>query len=663
MVNSKTKPPAHGPMRVHQILDDLARVDLDNMGLATRLKKIAQTQTPKLERFGKIPLSFVLPDGTSPEYHIHPQGLARDPKTGHLFISAVEILQKHSPDNTRNGKGNGYLFCFDAAGEPLSTISLSAPDDNAFHPGGMVICDGNIYVPMAPYCTTGPSRILRIPLNTLKPLVLFEVPDHIGAVAINPDTNKLHIVSWDSATWYTYSLSGKLLNTCVNPSSDKLGHQDVQILPGADILMTGVLNNKEGGRYFGLDLVEAGTETIKASMRWNKTDYPTSQNRSPFDNPTFTWMDRAGRIFILAAPDSQTGRYRERPFGVYSSALKVKDDRAWSGSLILYELTEAKSSGPHPDEPHYGEYRALLNDARPVICDTILPQLRSRAGLKLPAAVAETLTKSYEQYVRQPIPGIRTEHASPDFSSRIIGLHRRMLHSERYVESRIADPTTGTLDHLHAEMVADLAVKSAGELGYLGIALEIVRIAGHLHDSDRSFPRLMTPNEQADRGDPTAYRHFKARHMQRCVARTLDLISLAKEAGARISRELTHDITYIVGRHEIGGRNNGQPHTMSRINPDIDLDELADIVRDADSLGFFLANILAYWGECGRDGQKLAQKIRNMFDRASPSTRQHIIGQVIHSKTHALGVNADLKNPDLCAIRGILIRCTVMGKR
>lgn len=302
----------------------------------------------------------------------------------------------------------------------------------------------------------------------------------------------------------------------------------------------------------------------------------------------------------------------------------------------------------------FGDDDAFLIDLPdPPAQDGVLPRLLS-AGLSLSAEVAAYLSGRYAQLVSEPIADLRdTRHGSPDAARAVIGLHRRMLASEPYVESRLRDPSSGTLDHLHAEQTASLAVQLAAGQRFAGDVLLLLRIAAHLHDADRSFPDLMTRGELATRSDPTAYRRFKERHMSNAAARARDVVRLARRAGARLSAELERHIAYIVGRHELWLGSSGDPRPCVFGG---DLDLLGDLLCEADAVSFLETNILTHWAETNRDEQQFVGKLRFSVARLSLPARQLVREMTVQNPSHPLGpAAAESRDDDLRAIRRMLL--------
>ncbi len=342
-----------GAVYVRQVLDDLARTEVDDSRLAETL--LGLSNNPRLTRVGEVPLEFLLADGARPAYHLHPQGLARDPRTGDFYVTAVEIIRMRGPDGKRNGEGNGYLFRFSSSGQPLGSVLLSNGGAE-FHPGGIDISDNKLYLSLSPYRPHSSATIFEVPLGDLTPVPLFSIEgNHIGVAAITPDAKELHLLSWNAAVWFRYTSSGQRIEARTNPTPDRLAHQDIQVLSGSYLLLTGVATGDEN--QFGLDLVNSKTGKVEKSIRWDSSVHSTAQGWLPLQNPTYTWSDHSGRLFVLAAPNSQVGEFRERPHAAGADVADVAENRPWQGSLLLYEITDRPPlSQTHPSDPHFEDY-------------------------------------------------------------------------------------------------------------------------------------------------------------------------------------------------------------------------------------------------------------------------------------------------------------------
>jgi len=285
--------------------------------------------------------------------------------------------------------------------------------------------------------------------------------------------------------------------------------------------------------------------------------------------------------------------------------------------------------------------------------DKILEALQGKA-FHLSDEIYNFLSNRYSKLIDHPFPDINMNFFHPQFIRQIITWHREQFHTEEYIQSRISNPTTGTIDHLHAEITALTAVRLGINNGYSGYALELLRTAGHFHDSDRSFPLTMIQGEEEVRHDPAAYLQYKKLHAANSKKRAGDLIKKAAADGYNTTDSFINDLSFLIFRHETGGeKENGISILLpSEFEPDLNLNSLADIVTDADSLAYFDANILTNWEECGKDKILLGNKVHFMYDRMTLKSQDELRESIIFSDIHILG--SPSKDPDIHAIWEVL---------
>jgi len=293
--------------------------------------------------------------------------------------------------------------------------------------------------------------------------------------------------------------------------------------------------------------------------------------------------------------------------------------------------------------------------------DRILEELQGKA-FHLSQHAYDFLSRRYEDLTARPIPPLRLPGTDPESPLRLIELHRRQFHTREYIRSRIDDPSTGTIDHIHAEITSVNAVRLGSLAGLEGYGLELLRMGGHLHDSDRSFPRTMIRGEQEVRHDPAAYRQHKELHVRSSADRAKELADQVRAGGYGLPEGLVEELRYLIIRHEKGGEKNGGRNRTrpSVLDLSLNLNDLADIIRDADSLAYFDANILTNWEECGRDRRALGNKIHFMFDRMAPGTREELRQTILYSENHILGRDIP-EERDLMQIRRLLLE--ICGNR
>lgn len=97
---------------------------------------------------------------------------------------------------------------------------------------------------------------------------------------------------------------------------------------------------------------------------------------------------------------------------------------------------------------------------------------------------------------------------------------------------------------------------------------------------------------------------------------------------------MEHDLRYLILRHELGGeKQDGMNlHRRSEIDRALNLNDLADVVTDADSL---------------------ANKVHFMYDRMTASAQDELRDSILFSGDHILGSPSD--DDDIRAIRVTLV--------
>jgi len=291
--------------------------------------------------------------------------------------------------------------------------------------------------------------------------------------------------------------------------------------------------------------------------------------------------------------------------------------------------------------------------------DTILDTLQGRA-FHLPEETYSFLSGRYEELISIPVNKTSLKGTHPETLGKLITLHREQFSTDEYIESRIKNPTSGTIDHLHAEIAADYALR-LGQRSHLSVnALTLLQTAAHLHDIDRSFPSRMIKGEERLRHDPEGYQQFKKKHAANSseIAKTLAL--KAELMGYTMPEGLLEELCYLIIRHEWGGekKNGKNIQKPSEFIEGLNLNDLADIVKNADSISYFDANILTNWEECGKDTRALSNKVHFMFDRMDKDAQTRMRETILYSSHHILGTIKTF-NKDTLAIRKVLLSlCT-----
>jgi len=139
--------------------------------------------------------------------------VALEGETHHVQGVAV-IEGRFLVTSVERAAGRGWLMEFDSGGKRLRAVAIQR--GTMIHPGGFDIDDESVWIPVAEYRPKSRSRIERRSLATFELISAFEVPDHIGALALSPD--RMYLANWDARQVYEYSLDGKLIRVRDNPT-------------------------------------------------------------------------------------------------------------------------------------------------------------------------------------------------------------------------------------------------------------------------------------------------------------------------------------------------------------------------------------------------------------------------------------------------------------
>jgi hypothetical protein len=256
----------------------------------------ATTRSTAWTQVERIPLRF-------PTYH--PQGFAL---VGDLiFLSSVEVTeapvkypQPVDGYDRSPGKGIGHLFVLDRQGNLKKDIRLG--EGTAYHPGGIDYDGQNVWVPVAEYRPNSRAIVYTVDPKTYRVTERFRVKDHVGGVARDRTTGKVHGVSWGSRTLYEWTATGRQLDVAPN-ESHILDYQDCDYVGRGKQLCGGVttLPTATGGSYDlgGLALLDLRDNRIRHEVPFPYFS-PTGHNatRNPVALET-----TATKLRLFTAPD------------------------------------------------------------------------------------------------------------------------------------------------------------------------------------------------------------------------------------------------------------------------------------------------------------------------------------------------------------------------
>ena len=220
----------------------------------------------------------------------HPQGMARVDDT--WWVSTVDI------DGRR-----GWVLAIDADGDEIERVAVG--DDVRYHPGGMDFDGTALWIASAEYRPDSTASIIRL-VPGAAPEHVFDVADHVGAVARCGPTGDLVGWSWGSRRFFRWTVEGSLVRTETNPSFF-VDHQDCQWLSSGHLLCGGVaavsLANGPGW-LGGIGLLDA--DTLRMAREVPFPLYPTPSGRVGTHNPI--WSEVIGdQLIVHLLPDDGFG--------------------------------------------------------------------------------------------------------------------------------------------------------------------------------------------------------------------------------------------------------------------------------------------------------------------------------------------------------------------
>lgn len=192
------------------------------------------------KELASIPFSF-------PSHHC--QGMVKIGEN--YWVSSVEVIPEFAGDRSH---GKGYLFQVSATGQLLTSLELG--EGPLYHPSGIDFDGSHLWIALAAYKPNSQSIIYQVDPFKLTAREVFRWEDHLGAIALNPDTQILHGASWGSRRLYQWDSKGVEKNQSSSksiPSSSQLNpssyidYQDNQYLGGGEMLYSGVATYKKPG--------------------------------------------------------------------------------------------------------------------------------------------------------------------------------------------------------------------------------------------------------------------------------------------------------------------------------------------------------------------------------------------------------------------------------
>jgi len=242
---------------------------------------VAATRSTRWELVGSLPLTFDA---------FHPQGMAR---IGSMWwISTVDIADRR-----------GLVMTVDSNGSLVDQVQVG--DDRHYHPGGMDFDGAHLWIACAEYVPDSTASIHRMTPGGA-PERMFDVDDHVGAVARCGPDGDLVGWSWGSRRFYRWSVNGELQASRVNPAHF-VDHQDCQWLGGGRLLCGGVaeVGLAHGpGWLGGFGVLNVHDLTMEREVPF--PIYSSSTGRVGTHNPIWSEIS-GGRLILHLLPDDGHG--------------------------------------------------------------------------------------------------------------------------------------------------------------------------------------------------------------------------------------------------------------------------------------------------------------------------------------------------------------------
>ena len=244
----------------------------------------------------------------------HPQGMVRIGRD--FFVSAVEIKRPPAPlpktpggPDRDAGAGVGHLFRISAQGALLADLVLGEGD--AYHPGGIDYDGQFIWVPVAEYRPDSRAIVYRVDPRTMSATEVLRVSDHIGALVNDPETGRLHGVSWGSRRFYDWNLArgGRASKPQVfDNRANYIDYQDCHLLGGRQMLCSGLASYRSSASAPAFNL--GGWEIVDLTGHRPVWQAPvqlwTPAGRAMTQNPAFVEATPTGLRAYFMPDDNRS---------------------------------------------------------------------------------------------------------------------------------------------------------------------------------------------------------------------------------------------------------------------------------------------------------------------------------------------------------------------
>lgn len=229
-----------------------------------------------------------------------------------IYLSSVEIIEPtvRYPEpvdgyDRSPGKGVGHLFVLDREGNLLRDIELGEAD--SYHPGGLDVADGYVYLPVAEYRPDSAATIYRVDTTSFEVEELFSVEDHIGGVVLDQESGRLVGQSWGSRRFYEWTLDGKQKRFWLN-ENHFIDYQDREYVSNRKTLCSGVTGlpprpgttlTYELGGFAMIDLADRHRILHEVPVQlWSTAGHVITRNPTDLDA-------QGNHLTMYAAPDDE----------------------------------------------------------------------------------------------------------------------------------------------------------------------------------------------------------------------------------------------------------------------------------------------------------------------------------------------------------------------
>lgn len=312
------------PTDLCEVIRDLMSLEDEEAASRRLVEKLVSFSSGDVDfvEIGQMQLGLLQADGTRPQFRVHLQGMEVDRDTGLLYVTAAEIIEERDKARQYWGKGRAHLFECNIEGKTIRSVNLKSDNEEEYHPSGMVLIGGTMFVALSQYAPETSATIIEFNVKDWTYEKLFCIQDHVGLVVPNLHAGELFLGTWGSRHYYCTDMKGNIKSKRPTPCSDKMEHQDAQLMRGSMATLNNIKldtahpevpwANREGTimlatgvtaggmEYFGLDIVDVTSWRIKASLRWPSAQHMTKGGWPPFANSTFLWVDSYDRVLSLA---------------------------------------------------------------------------------------------------------------------------------------------------------------------------------------------------------------------------------------------------------------------------------------------------------------------------------------------------------------------------